>query len=132
MSLSALFVLRDESDANRLHAFLRSNWRALAAAGRPLAVSVAEHKAKRSNAANRYYWATLNEIAAGAWVDGKQYSADAWHCWFKGRFIGSEELPGGGSRPLSSASLNAEEFANYVQRVEQYATDELGVELAPA
>lgn len=42
------FVLRDERNANAIWVFLRSNWRALADASRPLAVTVAEHKAKRS------------------------------------------------------------------------------------
>lgn len=58
------FVLRNEPNANALWQFLKNNWRALAGAGKPLAVTVQEHKTKRSTDQNKRYWAILNEIAA--------------------------------------------------------------------
>lgn len=121
------FVLRDEIALRQLGAFLRSNWLAMAQAGKPLGIMVAEYKAKRNNPQNRLYWAVLNEIAASAWIDGKQYSADAWHELFKRRFIGIEELPGGGTAGISTASLSVPEFSEYVERVMQCAAEELGV-----
>lgn len=127
-SASRLFVLRADSNAQALWAFLRSNWRQMADAGKPLAISVAEHKSKRSIEQNKRYWAMLHEIASGAWLGGKQYSAEAWAEYFKREFIGSEELPGGGSIGISTTTLNVEEFAAYMTRIEVYAATDLGVE----
>jgi len=126
------FVLRNETNAKQLWAFLRANWTVMAQAGKPLSVLVMEHKAKRSNPQNKLLWATLNEIAANAWVDGKQYSADAWHEHFKRTFIGTEELPGGGTAGISTTTLAVPEFTTYLERVMQYAAEELGVELCTA
>lgn len=122
------FVLRTDGNAKQLWGFLRSNWLAMAQAGKPLAVTVEEHKAKRSGAQNRLYWRLLTDISDTAWVDGKQFSKDAWHAWFAGEFIGWEELPGGQRSPISTASLSVPEFTNYIERVQQHATEQLGVE----
>lgn len=121
------FVLRDDVNCRQLYAFLRANWLAMAQAGKPLGVLVAEHKAKRSNPQNRLYWAVLNEIAASAWVDGKQFSADAWHEHFKRQYIGVEETPGGGQVGISTTSLDVGAFSEYVEHVMHYAASELGV-----
>lgn len=123
------FVLRGDSNAQALWAFLKGNWRQMADAGKPLAISVAEHKAKRSGDQNRRYWALLNEIEANAWLDGRQFSAQAWHAYFAAQFIGCEDLPGGGTVAISTTTLNVEEFAAYMTRIEAYAATELGVEL---
>ena len=122
------FVLRTDGNAKQLWGFLRSNWLAMAQSGKPLSVTVEEHKAKRSGAQNRLYWRLLTDISETAWVDGKQFSKDAWHAWFAGEFIGWEELPGGRRSPISTASLSVPEFTNYIERVQQYATEQLGVE----
>lgn len=122
------FVLRTDGNAKQLWGFLRSNWLAMAQSGKPLSVTVEEHKAKRSGAQNRLYWRLLTDISETAWVDGKQFSKDAWHAWFAGEFIGWEELPGGQRSPISTASLSVPEFTNYIERVQQYATEKLGVE----
>jgi hypothetical protein len=121
------FVLRDEPNARHLWAFLKSNWRALAGTGRPLSVTVAEHKSKRTLEQNKRYWAILNEIAELAWVNGKQYSADAWHEYFKGLFIGYEETPDGRRAGISTTTLSVAEFSDYMTRIEQHAADELGL-----
>lgn len=42
------FVLRADTHAQQLYAFLKANWRAMADQDRPLAVIIQEHKAKRS------------------------------------------------------------------------------------
>jgi hypothetical protein len=69
----------------------------------------------------------LNEIAANAWVDGKQYSAEAWHEHFKRQFIGTEELPGGSTAGISTTTLDVGAFSEYIERVIQYAAEHLGV-----
>lgn len=126
------FVLRNDINCKQLYAFLRSNWLQMSNDGKPLSVLVMEHKAKRSNPQNKMLWAVLNEIAANAWVDGKQYSADAWHEHFKRIFIGIEELPGGGTVGISTTTLSVPEFTTYLERVMQYAAEELGVETCTA
>lgn len=130
MTMLRTFVLRGDPQAQALRAFLRSNWRALAEAGKPLAVTVSEHKAKRSTDQNKRYWAILNEIAAGAWVNGKQFSADAWHEFFKAEFIGKEETPDGRQIGISTTTLDVAEFGEYMTRVEHYAAEQLGLELS--
>lgn len=123
------FVLRDERNANALWVFLKSNWRALADENRPLAVTVAEHKAKRSVDQNKRYWAILNEIAEGAWIGGRQFSTEAWHEFFRAKFIGYEETPDGRQIGISTTTLSVAEFGDYMTRVEAYAAAELGIEI---
>lgn len=123
------FVLRDEPNARALWQFLKNNWRALAGAGKPLAVTIQEHKAKRSVDQNKRYWAILNEIAANAWVSGRQFSAEAWHEFFKAKFIGYEETPDGRLHGISTTTLNVAEFGDYMTRIEVYSTDELGISI---
>lgn len=128
MSAAKTFVLRGEPNAQALWNFLKHNWRALADAGKPLAVSVAEHRAKRSGEQNRRLWALLNEIAEQAMLDGKHYSTEAWHEMFKRQFIGVEELPGGGTVGISTTTLNVEEFGAYMTRLEAWAAQNFGIE----
>lgn len=128
--MNSTIVLHDESACKRLYALLRANWRQMAQAGKPLAVIVSEHKAKRNGEQNRLYWATLREIADSAWIDGRQYSDEAWHFYFRQRFIGHEDGPRGTTAPISTTTLSVAEFAAYVDRIMQYAAEELGVELS--
>jgi hypothetical protein len=127
--LSRTFVLRDKIHAEHLWNLLRNNWQAMADAGKPLAVTVQEHKAKRSCAQNRLYWQRLNEIAENAWIDGKRFSAEAWHEFYKAKFIGCEELPNGGTVGISTTTLAVGDFSDYIGKVEAYAATELGIEL---
>lgn len=122
------FVLRSDQQAQGLWAFLKANWRAFADRGVPLAITVTEHKSKRSIEQNKRYWALLNELAAAAWVGGRQFNAEAWHEYFKRKFIGYEELPGGETAGISSTTLDVGEFSAYMERIEAHASTELGVE----
>jgi hypothetical protein len=126
--MDRLFVLRDANNAKALYAFLRSNARAMAQLGRPLAVHVTEHKTRRNREQNKLYWALLREISEQAWVNGKQYSSEAWHAYFAGRFIGNEETPGGGTTPISTTTLSVSEFSDYITRIQAYTATELGIE----
>jgi hypothetical protein len=126
--MDRVFVLRSEQHAAQLHAFLRANARAMAQSGRPLAVHITEHKAKRSTEQNRLLWATLNQIADGAWLGGRQFSANSWHEFYKRKFIGCEELPDG-FQGISTTTLSVGEFSDYIERIRQHAATELGIEL---
>jgi hypothetical protein len=101
----------------------------MADAGKPLAVTVQEHKAKRSVEQNRLYWLLLNEIAEAGWVSGRRFSAEAWHEFFKVKFIGCEECPNGGTMGISTTTLAVSDFSDYIGKVEAYAATELGIEL---
>lgn len=83
-----------------------------------------EHRKARSTEQNRRYWALLNEIAAQP-VQGQKFIADAWHEYFKGRFIGKEEinLPNGQTfnRPISTKTLDVIQFSDYMTQIEAWA-----------
>ncbi len=86
---------------------------------------------KRSNEANRRYWTLLNQIADELLIDSDndgtkvRYTADTWHEYFKGRFLGVEELPLPNGqiykRVRSSAECETSEFAKYMESVESWA-----------
>jgi predicted RNA-binding protein YlxR (DUF448 family) len=127
------FVLRNVDHANELIRFLKEHAGPAASDGRPLAVSVAEHKAQRSGEQNRLFHALLNQIAEQATVDGRQYSAEVWKEQIRRRFIGLEEidLPDGTrtERGISTKSLNVGEFSNLIEIVRAWAQTDLNIEV---
>jgi hypothetical protein len=129
MSLARTFIIRGPEQARALHGFLKANAAALAQQGRPLAVEVREHKAKRSSQANRRYWALLRFISENAFVAGRQFSDDAWHEHFRRKFIGCEDLPDGSTVGISTTTLDVGAFNDYMARVEAYAATDLGLDM---
>jgi hypothetical protein len=127
--MERLFVLRSEQHAKALEVFVRCNWKQMENEGRPMAVLVTEHKSKRNTQQNRLYWALLREISEQAWVEGKQFSSEAWHAFFAGKFIGWQDAPGGIKTPISTTTLDVHAFAEYVTQIQAYAGTELGIEL---
>ena len=124
-----VFVLRDESRAQLLWAFLKANWKSLADSGKPLAVTVTEYKSRRSIEQNKRYWAILQQISEQAFLGGRAFGAEAWHEMFKRQFIGCVDLPNGERLGASTTGLAVPEFADYMTKVEAFASGELGVEL---
>ncbi len=129
MTLARTFIIRGPEQARALHAFLKANAAALAEQGRPLAVEVREHKAKRSGQQNRRYWAVLRFISENAFVAGRQFSDDAWHEHFRRQFIGCEDLPDGSTVGISTTTLDVGAFNDYMARVEAYAATDLGLDM---
>jgi hypothetical protein len=84
----------------------------------------------RSLEQNARYWGNgiLAQIARKATVNGQQFSAEAWHEYFKREYIGVVELPDGTVAPKSSSNLSVSEFRDFCMLVEAYAANELGVE----
>jgi hypothetical protein len=127
------FIMYSVNDANDLIAFLKENAGPHAKSGHPLAVTVAEHKKRRSDEQNRLFHALLNTIAESASVEGRQYPAEVWKEQIRRRFIGTEEidLPDGTriERGISTASLNVAEFSKLVEVVQAWATTELNIEI---
>lgn len=123
------FVLRDREIAERAVAFIREQWSAAAKADKPLSVMIATYRAKRTLEQNARYWEMLARLADRATVDGRTFTADAWaeHC--KRRFLGGELLPDGGVVGRSTTGLSVAEFGEFMDRVEAYAADELGVDV---
>ena len=88
---------------------------------------------RRSSQANRLYWLLLHELSDRLRPNGQHYSAEAFHAYYKSRFIGCDDvaLPSGKvlTIPRSSADLDTAEFADYLTKVEADAA-ERGVYLA--
>ncbi|WNG69327.1 recombination protein NinB [Cupriavidus gilardii] len=132
LSLSRVFVLRGDDGAQALYAFLRGNWRQLADAGKPLAITVSEHRAKRSTDQNKRLHALLTHIADSAYLCGRKYEMEAWKEFYRRRFIGTEEIemPDGTTieRGISTTSLSIEDFSHFLTAIEAHAATELGVQ----
>ena len=126
--MERLFILRDGTASKNLHMFLKANAAGMAAEGRPLAVHVSEHKAKRSTRQNAAYWALLDEISGQAWVNGRQYSALIWHQFFAGLYIGWDELPDGKMVPMSTSTRTIADFSDYITKIQVYAAQQFGIE----
>ncbi len=123
------YIIRDPVILERVLAVIRGNWRAMAQAEHPMTCSLGTESDKRSLDQNRLYWALLSDIAESAWIDGRQFSKDAWAEHFRAMFLPKIESPSG-SYPVSTTSLTVREFSDYIGRIEAYAVSELGVELS--
>lgn len=122
-----VFTLRNKEAAAAAWKFIKDNAAEQARIGQPLVVSVDAYVAKRSLQANARYWAMLDDISEQADVEGKRFSREAWHTYFREQYAPKEDGPAG-LVAMSTAQMNKETFANYVQRVEVYAVQALGVE----
>jgi hypothetical protein len=127
--MTQTYVLRNPEIAKRMVDFIKATAGAANAAGRPLVVTVAEYKARRSNEANARYWALLGEISEQVQVKGKYFSKDVWHEHMKDLFAPKEDGPGR-LLPISTSQMDTEQFNRYMTQIEVYAAQELGVEFA--
>lgn len=127
------WILRNPDAAHDLIAFLKENAGAAAASQKPLTVTVAEHRVKRSEEQNRLLHAVLNSISEQATVGGKYYSPEVWKEHVRRKFIGLDEidLPDGTriERGLSTTSLSVAEFSNLIEIVRAWAQTELNIEV---
>ena len=92
------------------------------------------------------YWGVrMAEIADQAWWEGRQYSPNVWHQYFKERFLPDKETPGitldgylkwvelpNGTLSMigSTERLTSKGRAEYMEQVEAFAVMELGVRLS--
>lgn len=109
----------------------------------PLEVVIREQVKPRKKSQNDLMWAgPLNDIAEQAWVNGKRFTAEAWHEFFKREYLPEEYDPElckegyvkwqstpRGDRALvgSTTMLTVKGMAQYLTQVEA-AGAELGVE----
>jgi hypothetical protein len=129
MKLHKSFVLRNPEIWKRLVAFVKANW----STEKPLMVIVTEADKPRTLHQNAYYWAVIREIAANAWVGGRQFSAEAWHELLAREYgpVKDIELPNGNvvQTRCSTSDMNAGPFSEYIENIKAYAAGELGLEL---
>lgn len=122
----ASFKLETDEDATALYNFLRTHWRQAVLVGDPLVVMVCTASEKRTPEQNKRYQKGLREIAASGWENGEQHPPEWWNDKFKEMFL---ETHDGAGEPLSTSDLSAGEFSDFLEQVEQYAADVLGVTL---
>ena len=81
-------------------------------------------KPSRSLEQNALYWSTVHEIAESVEIDGKRYTPQVWHKYFKERFLPGKlvELPGGHLMEMeaSTTDLSVEQFSDFVEQVLQF------------
>lgn len=123
------YILRNKDIAQRMVDYIKAVAGPAAAAGKPIVVEVGEYQAKRSTQANARYWALLEEISGQAYVDGKRFSREAWHTYFREQYAPKEDGPAG-LTPMSTSQMDKETFQRYVTQIEVYAAETLGVEFA--
>lgn len=110
----------------------------------PVEVVVREEVKARKLDQNALMWVgPLADIAEQAYVDGRQYSSEVWHEFFKREYLPEEfdpalckegyrkwaHMPDGGRVLIGSTTeLTVRGFAEYLTKVEAYGAQELGVQ----
>ena len=123
------YILRNKDIAQRMVDYIKAVAGPAAKSGRPIVVEIGEYQAKRSTQANARYWALLEEISGQAYVDGKRFSREAWHTYFREQYAPKEDGPAG-LTPMSTSQMDKETFQRYTTQIEVYAAETLGVEFA--
>ena len=93
-----------------------------------LAVTVSEHKERRTLSQNKRYFALLTSISEQVWVSGRQYDPEVWHEELKNQLAPKEESPSGGMIAMSTARMDVEQFSKYMDEVTAHAASNFGVE----
>lgn len=90
-----------------------------------LELTLRAYKPTRSEMQNRRYWLLLEKAAEHTGHDKNEL-----HEAFKARFLGMQETEIAGeivTHQRSSAKLKTKEFAEYMERVEQWIVETLGI-----
>jgi hypothetical protein len=78
----------------------------------------------RTHEQNALYWAAIHEIAESIFLDGKKFTPQVWHIYFKQRFLPSKviELPNGKIMELdpTTTALTKPEFSDFVTQVLEF------------
>lgn len=126
------FTLRSPAAWQTALAFIKGNAKACNDAGKPLRLIVTTEEAKRNVEQNKRYWGhVLKTITEQAFVNGHQFQSDVWHEMFARKFGVCDEvtLPDGEIvvRRKSTTQMSVAEFSEFMNKVEAYAAQELGV-----
>lgn len=78
----------------------------------------------RTHEQNSLYWSAIHEIAETIFLEGKSYTPEVWHIYFKQRFLSGRmiELPNGDliEADPTTTTLTKAEFSDYVTQVLQF------------
>jgi hypothetical protein len=112
--------------------FIESNWKQLAADKTPMFLIATTAEEKRRAQQNKYYFGTvIRSIAKQAWINGRQYSAEAWHEQMARTYGQFKDvtLPDGEVvvKRLSTTEMSVKDFAKYTEQVMAYGATELGI-----
>lgn len=83
-------------------------------------------KSTRSLEANARYWVILTEISEQLRPDGREYSPETWHRFFKAKFLGKDTVVIDGEVLLierSTAKLKTRVFSDYTLQCEVYGVE---------
>lgn len=105
--------------------------------GKPVRITVKAFEDDRTLRQNRYYWGcVLKEISEQASIQGQRWTAEAWHELCKRQFLGYEitKVAVAGRRKKhvirrlrSTTNLKVREMNEYLEKVQAFAADDLGV-----
>ena len=92
--------------------------------GKTVEITIDERKKRRSNQSNAYYWGVVIKMIADTcgYRTSEEYAGI--HSELKQKF-----LPKAGRLQIakSTSSLNTVEFSEYIEKVRQWAAEELGI-----
>jgi len=81
---------------------------------------------RRRNPQNALLWALYHRMAEREW-NGQRFSAEAFHEYYKRRFLGADDVPLPNGRTItvahSTAHLGVDEFSDYFDRVQADANE---------
>lgn len=130
------FVLNGPSVWQSLVAFVRANAKACAERKRPLRVIITEEDRDRLDEQIAYYFGVvIKAMHEQAWVEGRQFSKEAWHEHMARRFLPAKEiiLPDGEvilkRASIARGQIGVKAMAAFTQEVEAFAATELGVDI---
>ena len=132
------FILREPEHAAALVQYVKATAGPAAKRGTPLEVTVAPHRPRRSDEANRFMWAAvLAPICEQVELNGQAFTSETWHEWAKREFLPEvtasgkhkwQAMPSGEMRlAIGTSDLNAVEFRDYLERLQAHAATEWGV-----
>lgn len=132
MSLHREFKLENDRVLQIAINFLSTNWKPLADDKTPLFLICTTAEEKRRAQQNKYYFgAVIRSIAEQAWINGKQFSAEAWHEQMARTYGTFKDvtLPDGEVvvKRLSTTEMSVKDFAKYTEQVTVYGATELGI-----
>ncbi len=124
-------TLWDEASASKLWGALKG-WKAAANVGKPFTVSVRIQEDQRSLEQNKRYWAILQIIEDCAPITGQKFTREAWHHFFRLKFLPCLDGPEGLIIPSSTTKLTIQEMAEYMTKVEAWAGENLQIDFMEA
>jgi hypothetical protein len=92
---------------------------------KPWEVTIVPYVSSRSDAQNKRYWKLMTLLASTTGHD-----RDELHEWCKDKFLGTREIEISGERRIvrpSTRRLKVDEFAVYMDQVEHWMIETLGV-----